>query len=158
MGHIVKTGQVKRVLVARVKPGSDLLLSLKEMADENGLKAGVILSCVGALSKARLRNLKAFPREFPITDKERAFLTFEGSPLEILALSGNITEAQGEPSVHAHAILSTMSGEEVSVVAGHLLEGTVVYSFAEVILAELSGVKMEKAMDPETKTNQLFRS
>jgi len=120
------------------------------------LRAGVILSCVGALSKARLRNLRAFRREFPITDAERSFLTLEGSPLEVIALSGNITELHGRPLVHVHAILSTMQEGELSVVAGHLLEGTIVYSFAELILAELRGIKMEKTLDQETKANQLF--
>jgi len=150
-----RVGGASRVVVARLKPGSDLLQSLRDIAVKEGVKAGVILSGVGLLSEARLRNCKSLPEEFPITDLNRTYLSFH-RPLEILSLSGNVTMAEGSPLVHAHATLSYVEGHEIGVIGGHLIEGCIVFGFAEIILMELEDVKMEKNYDEETRTLQLF--
>jgi len=148
-------GKGGRVLVARLKPGSDLLLSLRSLVEKEGMKTGIILSGVGLLKRACLRNCKVLPKEYPITDANRSFLTFEG-PLEILALSGNLSEVKGKPWVHAHVTLSYVEGEEISVIGGHLIEGCIIFGFAEIFLMELENIMMRKEFDEETKTLQLF--
>ena len=154
--YVCRSGKSGRVLVARVKPGSDLMKSIHAVAKENGIKAGVILSGVGLLRRARLRNCKVLPDRYPITDANRSFLTFD-RPLEILGVSGNVSEVEGEPWVHAHATLSYVrDGEEARVVGGHLLDGCVVFGFAEVFILELEDIDMRKDFDEETKTLQLF--
>lgn len=142
-------------MVARLKPGSDLLGALQEMVEDEGVEAGVILSGVGLLEDARLRNCKSLPEEFPITDENRTYLSFS-RPLEILSMSGNISMAEGSPLVHAHVTLSYIEGDEIGVVGGHLIEGCIVFGFAEIILMELKSVQMEKRFDEETRTLQLF--
>jgi len=155
-GYVCRSGKSGRVLIARVKPGSDLVKSIRALVEENGMKAGVILSGVGLLRRARLRNCKVLPERYPIADANRTFLTFE-RPLEILALSGNVSEVEGEPLVHAHVTLSyVVDGDEARVVGGHLLEGCVVFGFAEVFIMELEEIDMRKEFDDETKTHQLF--
>lgn len=142
-------------MVARLKPGSDLLGALQEMVEDEGVEAGVILSGVGLLREARLRNCKSLPEEFPITDENRTYLSFN-RPLEVLSMSGNVSMAEGSPLVHAHVTLSYVEGDEIGVVGGHLIEGCIVFGFAEVILMELDNIKMEKRFDEETRTLQLF--
>ena len=155
-GYVSRSGKSGRVLVARIRPGSDLMKSIRVVAEENGMKAGVILSGVGLLRRARLRNCKVLPERYPITDANRSFLAFE-RPLEILALSGNVSEAEGESWVHAHVVLSYVGdGGEVEVVGGHLLEGCVVFGFAEVFIMELEDIEMRREFDDDTKTLQLF--
>ena len=76
--------------------------------------------------------------------------------MEILSLSGNITEVDGQPLVHAHIMLSFVENDEIKVVGGHLIEGAIIFGFAEIILMELKDIKMNKQFDEETKTRQLF--
>jgi len=151
----LRSGGTGRVMVARLKSGSDLLGALQEMVEDEGVEAVVILSGVGLLGEARLRNCKSLPEEFPITDENRTYLSFS-RPLEVLSMSGNVSMAEGSPLVHAHVTLSYVEGDEIGVVGGHLIEGCIVFGFAEVILMELEGVQMEKRFDEETRTLQLF--
>lgn len=153
--YVLREGRPGRIVVARLKPGSDLLLSLQEIVVEEGMEAGAILSGVGLLDEARLRNCRSLPKEYPITDENRTFLSFS-RPLEILALSGDICMAEGEPLIHAHLTLSSVDGDAIDVIGGHLIEGCVVFGFAEIILMELEGIDMVKNIDEETRTLQLF--
>jgi len=153
--YIVRSGQPGRVIVARVKPGSDLLRSLQKIVVEEGVTSGVIVSGVGLLKQARLRNCKRLPEEYPITDANRTYLPFE-KPLEILSISGNVTLAEGEPLVHAHVILSSVEDEEITVIGGHLIEGCEIFGFSEFAILELEGIEMVKRFDEETQTLQLF--
>ncbi|MFB0558512.1 MAG: PPC domain-containing DNA-binding protein [Candidatus Bathyarchaeia archaeon] len=154
-GYVMRSGYPERVVVARMRPGSDLLLSLQGIAEREGIAAGVILSGVGLLCEARLRNCKSLPGELPITDENRAFLSFR-RPLEIVSLTGNIAMAEGRPLVHAHVTLSYVQEGGIGVMGGHLIEGCTVFGFAEVSIIELEGVEMVKRFDEETKTLQLF--
>jgi len=144
-----------RVVVARLKPGCDLLRSLQQVVLEKGVKAAVILSGVGLLGAAGIRNCKTLPEEFPITDNNRSYMYFE-KPLEIIGLSGNVSLADGKPLVHAHVTLSYVENDMIKVIGGHLIEGCTVFGFAEVFILELSGIEMVKSYDEETKTLQLF--
>ena len=153
--HDARVGGAGRVVVARLKPGSDLLLSIQEIANKEGVGAGVILSGVGLLGEARLRNCKSLPEEFPITNSNRTYLSFH-RPLEILSISGNVAMAEGSPLVHAHATLSYVEGGGIGVIGGHLIEGCIIFGFAEIILMELENIEMEKRYDDETRTLQLF--
>ena len=144
-----------RVIVARLKPGCDLLRSLQQIVEEKGIKAAVILSGVGLLSQAKLRNCKTLPDDYPITDQNRSYLYRDG-PLEILGISGNVSMAEGRPIVHAHLTLSYVEDEKIGVLGGHMTEGCMVFGFAEVFLMELTGLEMVKNFDEETKTLQLF--
>jgi len=153
--YIVRSGRPGRVIVARVKPGSDLLRSLQKIVAEEGVKSGVIVSGVGLLKQAKLRNCRSLPEEYPITDANRTYLSFE-KPLEILSISGNVTLAEGEPLVHAHLTLSSVEEDEITVIGGHLIEGCVVFGFSEFALLELEGIEMVKRFDEETQTLQLF--
>ena len=153
--YIVRSGRPGRVIIARVKPGSDLLCSLQKVAIEEGVTSGVIVSGVGLLKQARLRNCESLPDEYPITDANRTFLSFR-KPLEILSISGNVTLAEGEPLVHAHLTLSSVEGDEITVIGGHLIEGCVVFGFSEFAILELEGIEMVKGFDEETQTLQLY--
>lgn len=153
---ISKEGQSGRVIVARLKTGSDLYISLQEIVLKYGVKAAVILSGVGLLSKARLRNCKNLPEEFPITDQNRDYASFE-IPLEILGISGNISMAEEKPHVHAHMVLSSVDDEKIRVIGGHMIEGSIIHGFSEIIIMEITEIEMLKEYDPETKTLQLYK-
>lgn len=153
--YVSKIGNTGRVVVSRLKSGCDLLRSLQEIVEETGLKSGVILSGVGLLSSVKLRNCKTLPDEFPITDLNRTYLSFE-KPSEIVGMSGNVSFADGKPLVHAHLTLSFIEDETIRVIGGHMIEGSTVFGFAEVILMELTDIEMIKKYDEETRTLQIF--
>lgn len=150
-----RLGKSGKIFVARMKSEKDLLRALNSLVDENKIKAGVFLSGVGLLREARLRNCKSLPKEYPITDENRSYMKMT-HPLEILSLSGNVSEVEGKAWVHAHITLSYVEEEEIRVVGGHLIEGCIIFGFAEVILMELTDIDMRKTFDKETKQIQLF--
>jgi len=153
--YVQRSGGAGRVIVARVKNGCDLLRSLQQIAEEKGIRAAVILSGVGLMSNAKLRNCKTLPEKFPITEQNRSYTSFH-RPMEVLGISGNVSVAEGKPLVHAHLTLSYVEDEKIAVVGGHMTEGCTVFGFAEVFLMELAGLEMAKSLDEETKTLQLF--
>jgi len=153
--YVVKDSHQGKVLVARLKPEADLILSIEEIAEKESVKSGVILSGAGLLRKAHLRNCKSLPERYPITDANRMFTTIE-KPLEVLAVSGIIYTVKGKINIHAHAVLSFVEDGEIKVVGGHLLEGCIVFGFAEIVIMELKEITLEKTFDSETQTLQLF--
>lgn len=148
------TGTLSRVVAARLAPGADLMESLENIATEEGITNGVILSGAASLTKAVLRNVGQFPETFPITDKVRVFST-RTDPMELLALSGNISTRGSQCHIHCHAVIS--SGEEDGrAYGGHLMKGTEIFSTGEIVLAEITGCEMIRLEDPETKSAELY--
>lgn len=117
-------------VVVRFQDGErfpDALLSL-------GIKAGAILGGVGMLRELVLAywNGKEYVREeVP-------------EPVELLSLQGNFGVKEGEIVVHAHVVVGKEGG---ATVGGHLMEG-IVHNTAEVVIAELPGVVMERKPEP----------
>ena len=64
--------------------------------------------------------------------------------------------ADGKPLIHAHLTLSYIEDETIRVIGGHMIEGSTVFGFAEVIIMELIDIEMIKKYDEETKTLQYF--
>ena len=149
------SGGVKRVIVAKIEPGSDLLSALEEVVQRERIHAGVILSCVGSLRKARLRQLRTFPKKLPPNDKHRLFKTVEGKPLEILSVSGNIARQADRSVIHAHITVSKVQGGEIVVLGGHLVKGNICYILVEVVIAELGKIEMIRSEHLSRKTMEL---
>ena len=107
------TATLGRVIVMKIEPEKDLLTTLEDIAIKERIKTGIILSGIGSLKRALLRNLKNFPECFPIDDKDRFFKSIDG-PLEILSLEGNIVEKEdGKIVVHAHISLSSIKDKKI---------------------------------------------
>ena len=153
--YVCRVGSTERIIAFRIKPESDLLKTIQKIAEEKNVKSGVIISGVGLLKQVRLRNCKTLPKEYPITDANRYFITLN-KPSEILVLSGNISEVDGKALIHAHITLSSVEGDEVKFFGGHLTEGCIVFGQAEIFVMELKNIDMCKKFDQETKTVQLF--
>ena len=154
LAYKLRSGIQKRVVVAWIKRGNDLLLSIQNIVLDEDIKVGVILPAVGALSRASLRNIKCFPNELPITNVNRKYTVIEKT-CEILSLSGNIGEIEDSPMVHIHISLSFVEKKAKSI-GGHLVEGWAVFPFVEIVIAEITGISMKKTIDKDTKTYQLF--
>jgi uncharacterized protein len=124
-----------RALAFRLTPGADLRAELERITRENELAAGCILTCVGSLSRARLRLPSA-------SGETAAYATFD-EPMEIVSLAGTLSP----DGLHVHVALSRRDG---SCVGGHLVEGCVVNTTAELVIAELAEVEFRRRLDPAT--------
>jgi predicted DNA-binding protein with PD1-like motif len=124
----------------RLTPGTDLKAELARLAAEHGLRAACIATCVGSLSRARLRMPGA-------AGEPEAFLTL-AEPLEIVSLTGTL----GPDGMHVHIGLSRRDG---ACVGGHLVEGCIVHTTAELVVGELPDVAFRRPLDPATGYNEL---
>jgi predicted DNA-binding protein with PD1-like motif len=110
--------------------------SLLRFATENGLR-GAELTAIGAFSEATLgffdRKKKNY-QEIPV--KER---------VEVLSFLGNIVEKDGEPMLHAHAVVGKPDG---TAHGGHFLNGRV-WPTLEMIVTEMP-VHLRRLKDDET--------
>lgn len=146
-------GELGQVIALRLPPGADVHATLVEVARREKIASGLILSGLGSLRQVILRNVRLFPRGFPIQDRHRIYAP-KTEPMELLALSGNISRRDGEVHVHVHAVVS--SGlEEGLAYGGHLLEGCLVFSTVEIVLCSIRGMTMIREMDPQTRVIEL---
>jgi len=147
-------GSLGKMVAFRLGPGCDLMKSLEEIVKRENIRSGLVLSGAGSLSQVTLRNVRFFPDEFPIMDRNRIY-TPKKEPLELLSLTGNIARKDGKVNIHCH--ISISSGlEDGRAYGGHLLEGCLVFSYCEVVIAEITGLEMKRDIDPETRGPELF--
>ena len=122
--------------VFRLHPGDDLRLSLARYAREKGIGAAVILSCVGSLTHVRLRDASGVT----IRDTE--------GDHEIVSATGTVSRER----LHIHVSLSR---EDLSVIGGHLAEGCIIKTTAEIVLLEMEDVAFGKVFDAATGYHEL---
>ena len=127
--------------VFRVKPDSDLLLSIKEFCEEKKITSGIIIGIIGSLTSEKLGFLQTLPANYITKD-------FTG-PLEIVCAQGNISMCDGELIIHIHLLVSN---EDIAV-GGHLVEANI-FSTAEVIIQELD-FQIERKLDDFTGLNEI---
>lgn len=120
----------------RLHRGDDLRGSLEQFAAEHQLQGAVILSCVGCLSHWRLRDASGVRIQ-------------EGTEhVEIVSATGTISRER----LHIHLSLGR---EDMSCLGGHLAEGCLVNTTAEVVLLELEDVAFGGAYDADTGYQEL---
>ncbi|MCG4528261.1 DNA-binding protein [Intestinimonas massiliensis] len=122
--------------VFRLRRGSDLLKALQEYARTRRIAAGTVVSGVGCVTRARVRDASG------VTVREL------NEPLEIVSLMGTLSTAR----THLHIALAR---EDLTVLGGHLMEGCIVNTTAEVVLLELDGVRFGAERDGETGYDEL---
>lgn len=112
----------------RLKPGQDLRLALADFAKARKLHAASIVSCAGSLARVALR----YANQPGATIREGHF--------EIVSLTGTLSAA----SMHVHASVSDSTG---ATIGGHLMDGSRIYTTAEIVLAEMPGVEFAREVD-----------
>jgi len=152
----VSSGKIEKIVMARLPIGVDLLGAIYELVKRENIQKGLILMGIGALQKAVFRNLKVFPKEYPVIPKDRIYFAIT-RPLEMLSLTGYVvTRRTGEPHVHAHFSASTVLEDTVATYGGHLDQGTITFVKAAVAIGVLEGIEMGKKWVEERKTEDLW--
>ncbi|MEW6276624.1 MAG: PPC domain-containing DNA-binding protein [Bacillota bacterium] len=127
-----------RRIMGRLKKGDDLLAALTRECADAGIELGEVRA-LGAVSRARVGYYDQVARRYEYVDLD--------TPLEILALVGNVSLKDGQPFVHAHITLGDREGRAWG---GHLAEGTVVFAGEFIIREYLSEERFERRFDEET--------
>jgi predicted DNA-binding protein with PD1-like motif len=113
----------------RLKPGEDLKKNIELFLKENNIKAAGIVTCVGSLLVANIRfanqpNGKLMKGHF-----------------EIVSLTGVL-------SINGSHIHISIADEKGKTIGGHLLDGCLIYTTAELIITELSDLNFKRELDP----------
>jgi len=127
---------VGRIFLVRAVHDSEIINFVTELAKKNAIMTA-IFTAIGSLKCAKLG--------FYDQEKHEYLETLLLAPQEIASCIGNISIKEGEPFVHAHAVLAAHDGNTK---AGHLLEGKVFA--AEIQLTELIGEKLVRKNDAVT--------
>lgn len=129
-----------RTIICRLKYESDLLESIKEVADHNNI-ASATFSAIGAVKKASI----SF---YDQREKRYREMTID-KPLEVLVCSGNVGKLGNETLVHGHITLSDAQGQAWG---GHLTKGTEVFA-VELVMIELRDMELVREFDTVTGLN-----
>ncbi len=121
----------------RLHRGADLLLSIRKLAEDKGIDAGVVLSAVGCISKGRVR------------DASGVNIREIGEDCEIVSLNGTVSRHR----CHLHIALSK---EDLSTIGGHLSAGCIINTTCELVIAELPGTRFAAEEDPQTGYDELI--
>ena len=121
----------------RLKRGEDLMDSIKQLCRIKNIRAGVVLSGVGCISKGRIRDASGVTIR-DITEH-----------CEIVSLNGTVSAAR----CHIHIALSK---EDLSTIGGHLCSGCIVNTTCELVIAELPGTQIDVEFDEQTGYNELI--
>lgn len=109
------------VTAIRLRPGDDLKSSLISFASEQELEAAMIMTAVGSLSQVFLR-----------LAGKKEWTHFQGKH-EIVSLTGTLSRH----GAHLHVSVSDSKGNTTG---GHLVNGSVVHTTAEIVIAKLNSV------------------
>lgn len=156
--HLASIGSqsIERLVQFRAKPDADLLAAVEEAIEAEGIRAGVIVSGLGALKKAVFRNLRWFPKNYPVTPQDRLYLEME-KPMELVSLMGWIAPKKGGGvEIHAHFSASTVEDDRIVTLGGHLTEGTVCGIKVVVAILVLTDDSAYADEDGETRTFDIF--
>jgi hypothetical protein len=156
--HLASIGSqsIERLVQFRVKPDADFLAAIEEAIEAEGIRTGVIVSGLGALKKAVFRNLRWFPKNYPVTPQDRLYLEIE-QPMELVSLMGWIAPKKGGGvEIHAHFSASTVEDDSIVTLGGHLTEGTVCGIKVVVAILVLKESSAYADEDGETKTFDIF--
>lgn len=124
------------IFAFRLTPGQDLKKEMDAFAREKNLQAGFVITCVGSLRRAVIR---------PADQKEPLI---REQKFEIVSLVGTLSP----DGSHLHVALSDGTG---AMLGGHLLEGNLIYTTAEIVVGEAEGLLFRREVDAATGYGEL---
>jgi predicted DNA-binding protein with PD1-like motif len=122
----------------RLKPGMDLKQELAKFVSSNNLQAASASTCVGSLRELTIR---------PANQKELLHLRGHS---EIVSLTG--TFADNGQNNHLHISVSDSTGYTIG---GHLVDGNIIYTTAEIVLLNNKDLNFTRLKDPVTTYYEL---
>ena len=123
-------------ITRRLLPGQDVRKEIEKLILENQIWAAIILSLVGSLTKLTLRmadgkTMKSWRKNF-----------------EIVSATGILSK----DDCHVHISASDKSGKTIG---GHLKQGCIVGTTAELVVLVFDNIKYKRIPDPKTGYKEL---
>ncbi len=112
-----------KILIVRLKSGTDMLKGLNEAAADNKIKNGIILAGIGSVTSYHVHVVSS-----SVLPPDNAFIREEW-PYDLVAANGYIIDGR----VHAHITLS----DDTKAIGGHLEPGTHALTFIIVTIGVL---------------------
>ncbi|QJT08470.1 PPC domain-containing DNA-binding protein [Oceanidesulfovibrio marinus] len=136
---LTSQGSIGRVFVIRLEDGDALPTCLEEFARENNVTRA-LCALVGGIGSGRL---VVGPRD---GDAERIVPMVNpiGAVHEAAAIGTIFPGEDGQPKLHMHAAL----GRGESATTGCIRQGVDIWKLAEVVVLEIEGSDMLRAVDP----------
>ena len=128
--------QSMKIICKRLHRGDDLLLEIRRLAQEHEIGAGVLLSGVGCVSNARVR------------DASGVTIRDINEPCEIVSLNGTISASR----CHLHIALAR---EDLSTLGGHLCPGCMINTTCELVVGVLEDWAFSLEQDGETGYDEI---
>jgi predicted DNA-binding protein with PD1-like motif len=123
---ISKSTKINRVIMIRINPNDDILLSLRQAVQDNAIKNAVILAGFGSVRSSHFHVVTSSelpPAEgYPKSDQ----------PLDVIGIQGLVIDGR----VHAHISFS----DERNGFGGHLEEGCRALTFTVVAVGEVTDI------------------
>ena len=129
------SGQFERIVVMRMKYGTDLLADIEKAVADEHIQNGVILSGIGSVRGFKMHQMAN--RDLPTKNIFTTEATTQG---DLDSINGYIIDGK----VHAHIVLGINPDRTM---AGHLERGTEVFSYAVVTVGVLKGVDLSRVED-----------
>lgn len=126
-----------KTVCCRLHRGDDLLLSIRTLCEREKIDAAVVLSAVGCVSRAVLR------------DAGGVNLRSVDEPCEIVSLNGTASRTR----CHLHLALSR---EDLSTIGGHMMPGCIVNTTCELVLGVLEHMRFDVEQDAQTGYDELI--
>lgn len=126
-----------KIIAKRLIKGQDLKVEIEKLIEEKDVKAGVILSSVGCVSRGTFR----------VADGKTLKKIEEN--LEIISLQGTL----GREGLHLHISLSDIDGQ---VFGGHLVDGNIINTTCELVIGVLEEYSFKRRYDVNTGYKELI--
>ena len=126
-----------KTYAVRLRRGADLLQSIEAFCAEHQIRAGVLLSGVGCVTKASIR------------DAGGVNIVSIDEAMEIVSLMGTVSEKR----CYLHV---SFAKEDLSVIGGHLVAGCMINTTCELVIGELRDYVYDVEFDEETGYDELI--
>jgi uncharacterized protein len=133
--HMAATQNIS-VHAFRLKPGQDLRKEIELYVKENNIAAGWMATCVGSLTNYNIR----------FANQQNG--SIGNGHFEIVSLTGTVS-TNGS---HMHISISDSTGNTIG---GHLLQGNIVYSTAEIVIQSSPNLIFKREKDGSTPWEEL---
>lgn len=134
---MITTAESPLVAVAlRLRPDDDLIGSIEAVIREQQIEAACILTCVGSLHRVQMRYA------------DQDMFTLRDGKFEIVSMIGTL-------SIHGSHVHLSISDRQGRTFGGHIADGCLIYTTAEVVLGVLPQIRFRREHDPASGYDEL---
>jgi len=146
---IYKFDEIEKIIIVRLRPGSDILPSLEKLCKENNIETAIVLNMIGSLRKASIL--------LPVVKEGNVYYTepieFQG-PLEFLSGQGFIIKDSEGLFIHIHGCFSDSKGNAYG---GHLNKfGNIVLATLDITIALPKKTRLIRMIDKDVNIGTMW--